>query len=127
MSACLSWLLSVFHKPVYNVWQQSLSGKAELNKAEYTRQIAALDAQAEVVKAQGVAQANAIVVNGLGGPEGYLRYLRIEKVAGSSNQVIYIPQTADYLCLRLDGCALLRHSREVRRLLPPPLGARHAP
>jgi glycosyltransferase involved in cell wall biosynthesis len=32
--------------PLYNVWQQSLSGKAELNKAEYTRQVAVLEAQA---------------------------------------------------------------------------------
>ena len=33
--------------PVYNVWQQSLAGKAELQKAEYTRQVAVLEAQAK--------------------------------------------------------------------------------
>lgn len=77
--------------PQYNVWQQSLSGKAELQKAEYTRQIAALDAQAEIVRAEGVAKANSIVAQGLGGPEGYLRYLWIEKVAGSNNQLVYVP------------------------------------
>ena len=77
--------------PTYNVWTSSLSGKAELQKAEYTRQVAALDAQAEVARAQGVAQANKIVAEGLGGPEGYLRYLWIEKVAGSSNQIVYVP------------------------------------
>jgi len=32
--------------PQYNVWQQSLAGKAELQKAEYTRQVAVLEAQA---------------------------------------------------------------------------------
>ena len=57
--------------PQYNVWQQSLAGKAELNKAEYTRQVAVLEAQAkkdsaqqladaEVIRAQGVAKANQI-------------------------------------------------------------------
>ncbi len=30
--------------PQYNVWQQSLAGKAELQKAEYTRQVAVLEA-----------------------------------------------------------------------------------
>ncbi len=33
--------------PQYNVWQQSLAGKAELQKAEFTRQVAVLEAQAK--------------------------------------------------------------------------------
>lgn len=77
--------------PQYNVWRVSLAGKAQLQAAEYTRQIAQLDAQAEVVRAEGVAKANAIVAEGLGGPEGYLRYLWIDKVAGSNNQLVYVP------------------------------------
>lgn len=93
--------------PEYGVWQQGLSGKAELNKAEYTRQVATLDAQAEVARAQGVAQANKIVAEGLGGPSGYLEYLWIEKVAGSSNQIIYMPSDG--------GIPLL----EAGRLHPP--------
>ena len=58
--------------PQYNVWQQSLAGKAELQKAEYTRQVAVLEAQAkkdsaqqlaeaEIIRAQGVAKANSII------------------------------------------------------------------
>ena len=58
-----------FVGPQYGVWQQSLAGKAELQKAEYTRQVAVLEAQAkmdsaqkladaEVIRAQGVAKAN---------------------------------------------------------------------
>ena len=35
--------------PQYNVWQQSMSGKAELQKAEYTRQVAVLEAQAKKI------------------------------------------------------------------------------
>lgn len=77
--------------PKYGVWTSSLSGEAELKKAEYTRRIAQLDADAEVTRAEGVAKANKIVAEGLGGPEGYLRYLWIEKVAGSNNQLVYVP------------------------------------
>ncbi len=80
--------------PFYNVWQQQMDGEGQLKKAEYTRQIATLDAQAEVARANGVASANKIVADGLGGPDGYLRYLWIEKVAGSNNQIIYIPADA---------------------------------
>ncbi len=58
--------------PLYNVWAQSLDGKAELQKAEYTRQVAVLEAQAkkdsaqqladaEIIRATGVAKANQII------------------------------------------------------------------
>ena len=66
--------------PQYNVWQQSLNGKAELQKAEYTRQVAVLEAQAkmdsaskladaEVERAKGVAEAWP-GAKGKTGPEG---------------------------------------------------------
>src|SRR5882757_3859937 len=72
--------------PQYNVWQQGLAGQAELKRAEQNRQIrvqeaharlesSKLDALSEVERAKGVAQANEIVADGLGGAEGYLRYL----------------------------------------------------
>ena len=67
----------------YCVWQQSLSGKAELAYAEYTRKVAAVDAEAEVARALRAAQADKIVSERLGGPEG-LRYLWI------SNQIKYV-------------------------------------
>lgn len=65
--------LVIIGGPQYNVWQQSLAGKAELQKAEYTRQVAVLEAQAkkdsasqladaEIIRAQGVAKANQIIV-----------------------------------------------------------------
>jgi len=69
--------------PQYNVWQQSLAGKAELQKAEYTRQVAVLEAQAkkdsaqqlaeaEVIRAQGVAKANQIIGDSLKDNREYL-------------------------------------------------------
>lgn len=90
--------------PNYNVYQQRLTGEAELARAQQNRQIAVNEAlakreaavqlaQAEVERAKGVAQANAIIANGLKGNEDYLRYLWITDVA--SNQqgktIVYVP------------------------------------
>ena len=91
--------------PQYNVWQQSLAGKAELQKAEYTRQVAVLEAQAkkdsaqqladaEVIRAQGVAKANQIIGNSLKDNREYLQYLYItglEEGANKGNVTIYVP------------------------------------
>jgi regulator of protease activity HflC (stomatin/prohibitin superfamily) len=91
--------------PQYNVWQQSLSGKAELQKAEYTRQVAVLEAQAkkdsaqqladaEVIRAQGVAKANQIIGNSLKDNREYLQYLYItglEDGSKNGNVTIYVP------------------------------------
>lgn len=84
------------------VWNAETAGEAELAQARQNRQIATLEAearlesakllaQAEVERAKGVAEANRIVANGLGGPEGYLRYLYIENLSQSQGQIIYVP------------------------------------
>lgn len=93
--------------PKYSVWVQKLAGKAELVRAESNRQIATLEAKqkmesaeylnkAEVIRAKGVAEANKIIADGLGGSEGYLRYLWIQSISDSKNapQIIYIPTEA---------------------------------
>jgi regulator of protease activity HflC (stomatin/prohibitin superfamily) len=91
--------------PLYNVWQQSLSGKAELQKAEYTRQVAVLEAQAkkdsaqqladaEIIRATGVAKANQIIGDSLKDNREYLQYLYItgiEDGAKNGNVTIYVP------------------------------------
>jgi regulator of protease activity HflC (stomatin/prohibitin superfamily) len=91
--------------PLYNVWQQSLSGKAELNKAEYTRQVAVLEAQAkkdsaqqlaeaEIIRAGGVAKANQIIGDSLKDNREYLQYLYItglEEGSQKGNVTIYVP------------------------------------
>lgn len=91
--------------PVYTVWSSAKAGEAELAQAEYNRQIkvreaqalkdsASLQAEAEVLRAEGVSKANKIVAEGLGGPEGYLRYLYIHMLEGQQNQIIYLPTEA---------------------------------
>ncbi|MVW75362.1 membrane protease subunit [Pseudomonas xionganensis] len=95
-----------FGLPLWNRWRAGIGGEAELRQAEFNRQIATLEAkqelesaeylnQAEVLRARGVAEANRIVADGLGGPDGYLRYLWIQGLSkGSTPQVIYIPTEA---------------------------------
>lgn len=90
--------------PQYKVWQQSLEGKAELQKAEYTRQVAVLEAQAkldsasklaqaEIERARGVAQANQIIGESLKDNPEYLSYLWItglEEGAEKGNKTVYL-------------------------------------
>jgi len=90
--------------PMYGVWQQGLSGQAELSKAEYSKKVAVQEAlakkesstllaEAEVERAKGVAKANEIIGASLKENEDYLRYLWITDVAGSNvdKTVVYVP------------------------------------
>ena len=106
----VSFILSLFIinavvGPIYNVWAQSLDGKAELQKAEYTRQVAVLEAQAkkdsaqqlaeaEIIRAGGVAKANQIIGDSLKDNREYLQYLYItgiEEGSQKGNVTIYVP------------------------------------
>lgn len=92
--------------PRYNVWAKGLAGKAQLQKANWNRQIiiqeakakmeaATLLANAEVERAKGVAKANRIIGQSLNKNEAYLKYLWINNLQNESNQVIYIPTEAN--------------------------------
>lgn len=92
--------------PKYAVYQQELAGEAELARASQNRQIkiqeakakleaATLDAQAEIERAKGVAEANKIIGDSLKGNEAYLRYLWIQGLQeGATPQVVYVPTEA---------------------------------
>ena len=95
--------LSLGGYPVYNVWSEGLKGEAELRRAEQNRRIAVEEAlataesaksyaDAEVTRARGVAEANSIIQDGLGGPNGYLRYLWIQNLPNA--RTVYIPTEA---------------------------------
>jgi regulator of protease activity HflC (stomatin/prohibitin superfamily) len=93
--------------PQYSVYSQRLQGEAELARADFNRQVAVREAQAkkdsaslladaEVLRAQGVAKANAIIGESLKGNEAYLKYLWITDVTGNkSPTVIYVPTEAN--------------------------------
>lgn len=84
------------------VWNARVAGEAQLAQAGQNRRIAVLEAQAaldsaklkaqaEIERAKGLAAANRIVADSLGGPEGYLRYLYIQNLEESNGQIIYVP------------------------------------
>lgn len=87
--------------PLYNVWQQEMTGKAEFAKAEQNRKIKIeeakanleaekLNAQAEVERAKGAAEAIKIE-NGSLTPT-YIQYLWVRQQSDLNNKtVIYIP------------------------------------
>lgn len=87
--------------PLYGVYSKSLSGKAQLQEAEFTRQVAVLEAQAkmdsasklaeaEVIRAKGVAAANQIIGDSLRDNPAYLQYLWITEGEKDSNRTVYM-------------------------------------
>lgn len=95
----------MFGMPTYKVWQQNKEGEAELARAEQNRQIAIQEAKAkeesakslanaEVIRARGVAEANRIIGDSLTNNDAYIHYLWIEALRESKNDVIYIPTEA---------------------------------
>lgn len=96
---------AMFVMPMYRVWQQNQEGKAELARAEQNRQIAVQEAlakaeaakalaQAEVIRAEGVARANQIIGESLKDNEAYIHYLWVEALRETKGEVIYIPTEA---------------------------------
>lgn len=99
-------VLSMAGCPYYNVWEQGMAGKAALMKATQDRQIAVQEAEAkkesaaslaeaEVIRAGGVARANKIIGDSLKNNEAYLRYLWVDGLQQTKNQVIYVPTEAN--------------------------------
>jgi regulator of protease activity HflC (stomatin/prohibitin superfamily) len=88
--------------PQYTVYKQRLVGEAELAQANYSKQVAVQEAvakrdaakmlaEAEVQRAIGVAKANKIIGDSLHNNEDYLRYLFVNGLENTQNQVIYVP------------------------------------
>ncbi len=100
--ACVIFVIGLFFGvPYYNVWQQEMSGKAELAKAEQNRQIKIqeakanleaekLNAQAEVERAKGAAEAIKIENGSL--TENYIKYLWVRYQRDNTGKtIIYVP------------------------------------
>lgn len=97
-----AFALILWAVPTYRVWERQMAGQAELAQAEMNRQIIVeeaaarleaerLNAEAEVVRAEGAAQAMYVVQDAL--TETYIRYLWVRMMADNEN-VIYIPTEA---------------------------------
>lgn len=95
----------MFGIPKYNVWQQEMEGKAEMARAEQNRMILVeeakakleaekLNAQAEIERAKGMAQAMEIENGKLTSTYNQYLFIRtLEKISdkGSLPQIIYTP------------------------------------
>lgn len=91
---------------IYSVWSQGKAGEAELARAESNRTIKTLEAHAlmesskhladaEIIRARGVAEANRIIGDSLKGNESYLRYLWVQGLQTNQMQVVYVPTEAN--------------------------------
>lgn len=89
----------------YGVWSARKQGEAEYARAECNRCIKVLEAEArkeaakcladaEVIRAHGVAKANLIIGDSLKDNESYLRYLWIDGLGHCPGNVIYVPTEA---------------------------------
>lgn len=101
--------------PIYNVWSAGQRGKAELQHADYEKQVQVVNAQAnlqaqkfnadaEVARANGVAQANALIKDTL--TDLYVKYLWVSTLDKTNNQIIYVPLGADGLPVTEAGRAV---------------------
>ncbi len=94
----------MFGLPKYNVWQQEMAGKSEFAKAEQNRRIKIeeakanleaekLNAQAEIERAKGAAEAIKIENNQL--TTTYIQYLWVRQQSNNQIQkIVYIPTEA---------------------------------
>lgn len=91
--------------PRYRVYSATMAGEAEYAQAEQNRRIQILEAEAElesakslalaeIERAKGVAQANAIIGESLKDNEAYLRWKWIQNLENGNNAVIYVPTEA---------------------------------
>jgi hypothetical protein len=92
--------------PQYNLYRARVSGQAQLAESISSKQVMVQDAlakkesaqslaDAEVIRAGGVARANKIIGDSLKDNEAYLRYLFVNNLENTKNQIIYVPTEAN--------------------------------
>jgi len=97
-------VLGMWGCPKYNVYQQEKEGQAQLAHAQYSREVvvaeakakmesASLLAQADTIRAHGVARSNIIIGASL--TQAYLHWFWIDNIEKNPNAVIYIPTEAN--------------------------------
>ena len=105
LAMCILLVIVAYALPQYNVWRQNKLGEAELARAEQNRQIAVQEARAkeesakslanaEIIRAKGIAEANRIIGDSLTNNDAYIHYLWIEALRDTKDQVIYVPTEA---------------------------------
>lgn len=109
VGACM-WII-----PTYSVWSARQSGKAKLAHADFERETQVVNAkanleaqkynaEAEVVRAEGIAKANNAIKDSI--TEMYVKYLWVSTLDRTSNQIIYVPLGSDGLPVSEAGRAV---------------------
>lgn len=91
--------------PTYNVYAARKAGEAVLAHAQYSREVAvaeakakmessALLAQADTIRAHGIAASNKIIGESLNDNPKYLQWLWIDQLKEQQHQIIYVPSTS---------------------------------
>lgn len=105
-------VVGMVYIPKYKVYSKELSGKAQLKEAEWNRQIvieeakalkesAELKKEAEIIRAEGIAEANKIIGSSI--TAEYIRYKFIEGLNDGNTEVIYVPTEANLPILEARG------------------------
>lgn len=92
--------------PKYNVYKQQKEGEALLAHAQSSREVAVAEAkakmesstllaQADTIRAHGVARSNQIIGASLKNNESYLHWLWIDNIEKNPQATIYIPTEAN--------------------------------
>ncbi len=90
--------------PQWNIYKREMSGQAQLKEAEWNRQIAVEEARAEkeaaslkkdadIIRAEGIAEANKIIAKSL--TPQYITWKWVEGLHDGKNEVIYVPTEAN--------------------------------
>lgn len=94
--------LAMWGCPKYRVYSARKEGEAILAHAQSSREVAvaearakmeaaAMLAQADTIRAHGIAASNKIIGQSLEGNPAYLQWLWIDELKQTHNQIIYIP------------------------------------
>lgn len=108
--AVLMWIM-----PNYNVWSAGKAGEASLAHSNFEREVQVVNAkanleaqkynaEAEVARAEGVAKANHIIKDSI--TDLYIRYLWVQTLDRTNNQIIYVPIGGDGLPVTEAGRAV---------------------
>jgi|SRR5580698_4363713 regulator of protease activity HflC (stomatin/prohibitin superfamily) len=94
--------LGMWGCPMYNVYRARKQGEAVLAHAQSSREVAVAEAKAKMessillakadsIRAGGIAAANKIIGQSLANNPDYLKWLWIDELKDSKNQIIYVP------------------------------------
>jgi hypothetical protein len=95
-------ILGMWGCPQYSVYQSRKEGEALLAHAQSAKEVAvatarakmesaAYEAQADTIRARGIAQSNRIIGESLKDNPAYLQWLWIDQLKDTKDQIIYVP------------------------------------